>query len=408
MAPRSAIVAASALSRHPDTRTAAHELSERLDGLGVLPGGVLLLFATFHHRAALPEAAGRLRQDLTPAALLGGTAESVVASAEEVDDGPGLAALLINLPGVSARPIRFDPAEGSAETIPAASLRRRLGLDREATPRPAAVVLIADPFSISVPPLLARLGQIGLDDARGGAIPLVGGLASGSSQPGGNILLLDEGVHVDGAVGLSLHGDLEVCSVVSQGCRPIGRPFVVTASEGHSIRSLGGQPALAAAREVAMELDSLAQEQLRRGLLVGIAADEHRDRFGRGDFLIRTVVAGNTRSGELVLNDRVRPGRTIQFHLADASTARADLELLLDAEQLKTRPHAALLFACTARGRRLFGEPHHDAATIQRRLGPLPLAGFHASAEIAPIAGRPSLHALAATLALLRGRGEGP
>jgi small ligand-binding sensory domain FIST len=403
MAPRSAIVAASALSRHPDTRTAAHELAERLDGFGVLPGGVLLLFATFHHRAALPEAAGRLRQDLTPVALLGATAESVIASAEEVDDGPGLAALLINLPGVSARPIRFDPAEGSAEAIPAASLRRRLGLDRDA----AAVVLIADPFSISVPPLLARLGEIGLADRRGGAIPLLGGLASGSSQPGGNILLLDEGVHVDGAVGLSLHGDLEVSSVVSQGCRPIGRPFVVTAAEGHSIRSLGGQPALAAAREVAMELDSLAQEQLRRGLLVGIAADEHRDRFGRGDFLIRTVVAGNTRSGELVLNDRVRPGRTIQFHVADASTARADLELLLDAEQLRARPHAALLFACTARGRRLYGEPHHDAATIQRRLGPLPLAGFHASAEIAPLGGRPALHAFAAALALLRERGEG-
>jgi small ligand-binding sensory domain FIST len=406
--PQSATLAASALSRHPDTRTAAHEIAERFDEVGVPTGGILLLFATFHHRAALPEAAGRLRHDLTPTALVGTTAESVIGTSEEVEDGPGLAALSIHLPGVSATPIRFDPAEGAAERMPGDRLLRRMGLAAGDRPPPAGVLLFADPFSISVPPLLDRFARIASAGGGGPPVPLLGGLASGSSQPGGNILLLDEGVHVDGAVGLALHGDLRVDPIVSQGCRPIGRPFVVTAAEGHAIRGLGGRPALEAAREVAMELGKVLQSQLRRGLLVGVAADEHRDRFGRGDFLIRTVVAGNTKSGELLLNDRIRVGRTIQFHVADAATARADLDLLLDAEQLDQRPHAALLFACTSRGRRLFGEPHHDASLLQRRLGPLPLAGFHAAAEIAPVGGRPWLHGHAACVALLRGREAPP
>lgn len=406
MPPLSTTLAASALSRHPDTRTAAHEIAERFDEIGVPTGGILLLFATFHHRAALPEAAGRLRHDLTPSALVGTTAESVIGTSEEVEDGPGLAAMSIHLPGISATPIRFDPADGAPERMPRERLRRRLGLS--AGDRPRGVLLFADPFSITVPPLLDRLAEIGFGEGDGAPIPLLGGLASGSSQPGGNILLLDEGVHVDGAVGIALHGSLRVDAIVSQGCRPIGRPFVVTSAEGHALQALGGRPALAAAREVATELDDRTSAQLRRGLLVGVAANEHRDRFGRGDFLIRTVVAGNTRSGELLLNDRIRPGRTIQFHVADAATARADLDLLLDAEQLDRRPHAALLFACTSRGRRLFGEPHHDAALLQRRLGPLPLAGFHAAAEMAPLGGRPWLHGHAACVALLRGEDAAP
>jgi len=417
--PSPTTLSCSAVTRLADTRTAAHELVERLDEAGVGPGAAILLFATFHHRAAFPEAASRIRQGLQPNLLLGTTAESVVGAAEEIDDGPGMSALALTIPGLDATPIRFDPAEGPPQRWSGREFRRRLGMIEEggegtaATSRmPAGILLFADPFSIGVPPLLDRLADtaVGLVRRRRGSHPgglapsppIIGGLASGSSQPGGNVLLLDEGVFVNGAVGASLFGPLEVDALVSQGCRPIGRPFVVTAAEGHALKGLGGRPALAVAQSVAAELGERDRQQLRQGLLVGVAVDEHRTRFGRGDFLIRNVVAGNTRSSELMINDQIRPGRTIQFHVRDATTAREDLDLLLDAAQLRERPTAVLLVSGTSRGRRLFETPHHDAEVLQRRLGPLPLAGCFVGGEIAPLAGRSWLHGHTACAALIR------
>ena len=40
-------------------------------------------------------------------------------------------------------------------------------------------------------------------------------------------------------------GDRAVTTVVSQGCRPVGDPFVVTRAEGSVIAEIGGSPALA-------------------------------------------------------------------------------------------------------------------------------------------------------------------
>ena len=59
-------------------------------------------------------------------------------------------------------------------------------------------------------------------------IVVVGGLASAASQPGGNALVLDGEVHRDGAVGVVLP---PTQAVVSQGCRPVGEPMVVTRAD---------------------------------------------------------------------------------------------------------------------------------------------------------------------------------
>ena len=45
-------------------------------------------------------------------------------------------------------------------------------------------------------------------------------------------------------MGVLIGGDVEVATVVSQGCRPIGQPLVVTRAERNVIYELGGQPAL--------------------------------------------------------------------------------------------------------------------------------------------------------------------
>src|SRR4029453_18848525 len=74
-------------------------------------------------------------------------------------------------------------------------------------------------------------------------LPVIGGMASGGEEPGQNRLLLGTEALPAGAVGVALVGPVEVRTVVSQGCRPIGSPYAVTRGDGNVGEELGGQPA---------------------------------------------------------------------------------------------------------------------------------------------------------------------
>ena len=92
----------------------------------------------------------------------------------------------------------------------------------------------------------------------------------------------------------------------------------------------------------------------------------------------------------------------MQFQVRDAAGADKDLRLAVEQAEaeLPGRPVGALLFTCNARGRRMFGVADHDASTIAELLGGIPLAGFFATGEIGPIAGRNALHGFTASMAL--------
>ncbi len=99
-------------------------------------------------------------------------------------------------------------------------------------------MLVADPFSIRPDALVA-----GLDFAYPGHVT-VGGLASGASGPGEQVLFCDDRVVRTGAVGLAFSGDVEVAPAVAQGCRPLGPVLRVTACEDNLLRALDGEPAM--------------------------------------------------------------------------------------------------------------------------------------------------------------------
>ena len=122
---------------------------------------------------------------------------------------------------------------------------------------------------------------------------------------------------------------VEVTTVVSQGCRPLGRPFVVTRAERNRVEELAGQPALSRLQACATEASDEDRELIRHGLHVGLVVDEHKAEFGRGDFLVRNVVGADPESGALAIGDEVSVGQTVQFHVRDAAAADEDLHALL-------------------------------------------------------------------------------
>jgi small ligand-binding sensory domain FIST len=232
-------------------------------------------------------------------------------------------------------------------------------------------------------------------------LPIVGGMASGGQSPGSNTLAVGSRTYDAGAVGVVIGGAVRIRPVVSQGCRPIGRPFVITKSQENLIVELGGVPALQRLRETYGELDDADRELVRSSLHVGRAASEYRDVFRRGDFLVRNVLGADPDSGVIAVGDLVRTGQTVQFHVRDAASADEDLRELLCGSPLPARPVGALVFTCNGRGTRLFAGPSHDARALQDWLGPLPVEGFFAQGDIGPIGRRTFLHGFTASIALV-------
>jgi small ligand-binding sensory domain FIST len=207
--------------------------------------------------------------------------------------------------------------------------------------------------------------------------------------------VLDGRVTTTGAVGVFVDG-LPVRTVVSQGCRPVGAPYVITRGEGNRIFELAGRSGIDRVQDTAGAANEEDRALMRSGLHLGIVVDEHRAEFERGDFLVRNVLGGDPETGAIVVGDDIEVGQTVQFHVRDAAAADEDLREMLAGEDAA----AALLFTCNGRGIRFFGEPDHDAAVLDQLLGPLPVAGAFCAGEIGPVSGRSFLHGFTASLAL--------
>ncbi len=346
-----------------------------------------LVFASSHHADSYRDVLFWVIERATPRALIGCSAGGVIATGVELEDAPGVVVWLGRLPNVGIEPVRLrfrrDGDEGIIDGLGA------LGGGT------SALLLLADPFTFPAD-LLARH----LNVASAG-VPIVGGMASGGFQPGTTKLFFMGEVLAEGAVGAVLSGAVTIATVVSQGCRPIGRPYAVTEADGNVLRGLDGEPALRRLEETYAKASERDQLLIRRGLHVGIAVRGQQD-LGRGDFLVRNVVGADPETGALAITDAVEAGQVVQFHVRDADSAREDLRLLLDAGRLleARRPAGALLFSCNGRGQNLFGEPHHDARALARTYGQLPVAGFFCQGELGPIGGRNFVHGFTASIAL--------
>jgi len=379
---------AAALSTHPVTSHATGEVvGQVLEKLGQHPD-LALVFVTRPHAGALEDVMATVRRVLAPSVALGCAAESVLGNGIEVEELPAVTvwAGLVG-PVIGVRLSAEEGPDGWQVT----------GWPASDPFPPQGVLLLADPFTFPVEALADTLASTHP------GLPLLGGMASAARGPGGNRLALGDQVHTTGAVGAIVGPGTRLSSVVSQGCRPVGRPLVVTRSERNVIYELAGQPALE--RLLEMARDGMSERDIRlvnQGLHLGVVIDEHKADFSRGDFLVRNVLGADRANGAIAVGDAVEVGTTVQFHVRDAESADEDLRAMLGARHAD----GALCFTCNGRGSRLFGVPHHDASVLGELLGEPPAAGFFAAGEIGPIGGRNFLHGFTASMALFEDVGS--
>ena len=352
------------------------------------------LFTSDAYIADLAEVLPRIKARTGAKMMLGCSGQGLIGPGKEEEQQPAMALQVLSLPGAELTPLRLD-AEDAAGPEAADLMREKLG---SASLDANAMFLFVDPFSVDGERLLDNVAEFNPD------LPLVGGLASSKFSPRATYLVLDDQIHEDGVVGVALGGAYEVKTVVSQGAAPLGEAWTITGVEGNLIQSIGMRPAVEVLGRMFKRLPPEIQVRARANLLVGLAMNEYRDEFGRGDFLIRNLMGVDRESGAVAIGAMPREGQTVQFQLRDPTAADEDLhELLAKARQeLEGREIAgAVLCSCNGRGIGLFGEPDHDAKTFAAEMGPIPVAGFFCNGEIGPVGGRNFLHGFTASIALI-------
>jgi small ligand-binding sensory domain FIST len=383
---------AASLSRATNTSDAIRSVTDEIrGGLGGAEPDVSFLFVNHAHQDAFAQLASRICEATGTRVLIGCTGETIIGGQEEIESGPALSLWSAVLPGA-----RIETFSANFERTVDGIVTSGLPAISTNEPDLRAVFLLADPFSSAPHTVLDHI------DAEAPGVPVLGGMASGGHGAGENRLFYNSHEARHGAIGLLVRGGPRVRTVVSQGCRPVGTHYVVTRADGNVVHALGGLPPMQRLRELFDTLSERDAELVRMGLHLGLAMNEYRDRFEQGDFLISNVTGADPGTGSIALGTQVRVGQTVRFHVRDAQTADEDLLGLLDADikGQSARPHAGLLFSCNGRGTRLFDEPNHDAAAVQKIAGPIPLAGFFAQGEIGPISGRNYLHGFTASIAL--------
>jgi small ligand-binding sensory domain FIST len=206
-------------------------------------------------------------------------------------------------------------------------------------------------------------------------------------------------------VGIALSGDIEVDTIVAQGCRPIGEPMQITKCDQTLLQELDGKPPLEILHDLNEILSDSDKKLLQTSLFLGIEMDPMRDNPKQGDFLIRNLMGIDRESGGLSIGALLRNGQLVQFHLRDKNMSAEDLEVMLTrylSQGNAENAQGALLFSCLGRGQYLYGEANHDTNMFRGKLGDIPLGGFFCNGEIGPVGNATFLHGYTSSFGIFR------
>jgi len=384
-------VARGAIAQDEDWERALQKVLEQTRDIAA---DVVFVFASEAYAEHFPELIRRVRRETGALALVGCSGQGIIGCDRELEGVPALSLLTLNLPGVMLHAERFTQ-EMIEDCVSPHAWHEQLGISPDEV---NAWLIFADPFQMDAERLID-----GLAEAYPGR-PMLGGLASGDTAERRTFIFLNDDVFDEGGVGLAIGGAYTILPLVSQGCEPIGEPWTITKVRGNLIETISNRPAYDLLIETLQGLPAEMQRRARYNLLVGLAADEYRDSFPRGSFLIRPLVGVERANRGLAIGAFPKVGQTIQFQLRDAAAADRDLVGLLEEAHTslgENRPVAGVLCSCNGRGIGMFGMHDHDAGVVAQQLGPLPLAGLFCNGEIGPIGLRPFLHGFTASLALV-------
>ena len=325
--------------------------------------------------------------------ILGCSGNGLIAGSREIEAEPGFCVALYYLPKTRAT-VRHIPADVLLASDGGASIRDNLGASVDSA---NAWMLFGASESLGSEAWLADW-----DYATKGKVT-VGGFACGDPRRQESALFFQRQVASEGAVALSLEGDVTIMPVLSHGCRPVGSPWTVTQADQNVIHQVGNRPILEVLRDTLEGMTEKEQKQARGNIFVGVVLDEYKATFRAGDFLVRNLAAIDPKTGAVAIATPLRVGQNVQFQIRDGHSASINLERALEKSLsvIGSRPvFGACLCDCIGRGSSLFGVPDHDVSVIRDALPDLEVGGVFCNGEFGSIKGHTYLHGYAASLGL--------
>ncbi len=356
---------------------------------------LLLVYATPHYSEQMELVPIRLREHFPNAHILGCSATGVIGNGHEVENEQAISITAASLPGVRLTPAYVESHRLPGDDEGPSAWHDLIGVDPTTNPQ---FIILADPYSSQPQRTLT-----GLDYAYPDGVKL-GGLASGAGNMRENVLFLDNTVYYQGTIIIAMSGNIEIDSIVAQGCKPIGDIMTVTTVEDNMILELDEEPPMYLLKDLQGTLSRRDDELFRKSLFIGIEKDVYTENPGYGDFLIRNIIGVDTESGGLAVSAYLEPGQLIQFYLRDQYTSAEDLNTILSqyvAQQEGPPAEGAVLFSCHGRGVELYGESDHDSNAFLEKTG-IPVSGFFCKGEISPLGGTTYIHGYTSAFAIFR------
>ncbi|MBD2655059.1 FIST C-terminal domain-containing protein [Synechocystis sp. FACHB-383] len=407
-----------ALSTRPSLEGALDEAIAKVSGPGRGDWDLAIVFLSSSFASDAARLMPLVQEKLSVPNVIGCLGGGIIGMADpdavqEVEGKVALSLTVARLPGVKVTPFYVHGKELPDLDASPQSWVDLVGVDPASG---ADFLILADPMAAGITDFLA-----GLDFAYPQARK-AGGLASGENVAMGGSLFLQSPHHAsgrygEGFIGVALAGNIRLGSVVAQGCRPIGEPFVVNQGERNIITEIEGkdkdsgtvvlESPLASLQKLIPTLSPKDQELAQSSLFVGVANDEFKLTLQPGDFLIRNLLGVDPRQGAIAIGDRVRKGQRLQFHLRDRETSADDLRILLryynngEPSQSPTTAIGALMFSCLGRGYGLYGTPNFDSQVFGQYFPGIALGGFFCNGEIGQVGSQTFLHGYTSAFAIV-------
>ncbi|KAK9815944.1 hypothetical protein WJX72_012422 [[Myrmecia] bisecta] len=330
-----------------------------------------------------------------PPVLIGGAVQEVVGAGQAAPRA-GVSLMAASLPGVRLH--AFHATNTSLPELPEGAWSHLICPQRTAAgaQHKTAALLLSEPHFIMVDELLHRLHSTVPE------MPVVGGVlqpaAWGQDRSLRGALFLGSQALDQGAVGCLMTGPLQLHTLCSQGCRPVGRMVRVTEAEGNTILQLNGQPATSIIRQLIMGLDD---KDKRIPAQIGI------DASGEGtSFIARNIVSfDNTIQAVEVAVGHIPEGSLVQLHVRDSAWAQQQLRERMQGfvsglpADVQSDPMSlgAFLFSCVM-------VQHAEQQLLSASMPSLPLQGGKFQGEFGPLVGNAGsiMHSFSSSFGFLR------
>ena len=176
-----------------------------LERMGSKTIDLAIVFLSSHHLKDPANIPNLLQQKFRSKHVVGCSAGGVIGGGKEIEQSPGVSVTCGHLPGVNLTPFHINN-----DDLPDldASPESWENMTRTWASNNPQFIILSDPFTIKSENLL-----MGLDYAFPKSVK-IGGLASGSHQYGGNVLILNSNIYEQGAIGIALEGKIRIDTIV--------------------------------------------------------------------------------------------------------------------------------------------------------------------------------------------------